>query len=387
MSSRKPIKYISLFSGIEAASVAWEPLGWQPILFCEIDAFPSAVLAERYPNIPNLGDITQVDWSPYVGAADVVVGGSPCQSFSYAGKREGLKGASGLMFEYIRAVRELRPKWFVWENVQGALSSEDGNAFHQLLSEMDALGYGLAWRVLDAQFFGVPQRRERIFLVGNLGSQRAAEVLFEPDSMSWDYPSSREKRQALASGIVGGVGASDPTHGGGDCLNVGETQSRRVYRSKGVAPTLSARTGSGQNQQAVLTNQIEAESVGRPCGREVITVRIAQTASNGNPISMNNIANTLDCTNSTAVCTPMVCRADLQVNAMEGVELAPTLTSHAKKDPPVVYPKTPYTFLVRCGKPKGGGKGLLIQENLSATLSTHNMQVLAEYRQQSSDKR
>lgn len=424
MSSRKPIKYISLFSGIEAASVAWEPLGWQPVLFCEIDAFPSAVLAERYPNVPNLGDITQVDWSPYVGAADVVVGGSPCQSFSYAGKREGLKGASGLMFEYIRAVRELRPKWFVWENVQGALSSEDGDAFRQLLSEMDALGYGLAWRVLDAQFFGVPQRRERVFLVGSLGTQRAAEVLFEPDSMSWDHPSSREKRQALASGIVGGVGEADSTHGGGDCLNVDESQSRRVYRSEGVAPTLSARTGRGQNQQAVLTESIRGEETigfaqnqrgevrrmavsgalaAQPgmkqqtfvdqtqckghCRQDVITVRVAQTASNGNPISRDNIANTLDCTNSTAVCTPMVCRADLQVNAMEGIELAPTLTSHAKKDPPVVYPKTPYTFLVRCGKSKGGGKGLLIQENMSATLTTHNMQVLAEYRQQSSDKR
>lgn len=160
-----PVKYISLFSGIEAATVAWQPLGWEPLAFSEIDPFPSTVLQHHYPDIPNLGDITKIDWSPYVGAADIVVGGSPCQSFSVAGKREGLAGASGLMFEYIRAVRELRPRWFVWENVPGAFTSERGEAYRQLLSEMDALGYGLAWRVLDAQFFGVAQRRERVSLL------------------------------------------------------------------------------------------------------------------------------------------------------------------------------------------------------------------------------
>lgn len=173
------MKYVSIFSGIEAATVAWHPLGWEPLAFSEIDPFPSTVLQHHYPDIPNLGDITKIDWSPYVGAADIVVGGSPCQSFSVAGKREGLAGASGLMFEYIRAVRELRPRWFVWENVPGAFTSERGEAYRQLLSEMDALGYGLAWRVLDAQFFGVAQRRERVFLVGSLGTMRCAEVLFE----------------------------------------------------------------------------------------------------------------------------------------------------------------------------------------------------------------
>lgn len=122
-----------------------------------------------------------------------------CQSFSIAGKREGLKGASGLMFEYIRCVQELMPRWFLWENVKGALSCEGGAAFGQLLREMDALGYGLAWRVLDAQFFGVAQRRERLFLVGHLGDARACEVLFEPESVCWDTPSSREKRKAVAA--------------------------------------------------------------------------------------------------------------------------------------------------------------------------------------------
>lgn len=153
------MKYVSLFSGIEAATVAWEPLGWEPVCFAEFDEFPSAVLAERYPEVPNVGDVTKMNWKKYRNKVDMVVGGSPCQSFSIAGKREGLQGESGLMFEYIRAVREIRPRWFLWENVPGALSSENGEAFRQLLSEMDKLGYGLAWRVLDAQFFGVAQRR------------------------------------------------------------------------------------------------------------------------------------------------------------------------------------------------------------------------------------
>ncbi len=193
-------RYVSIFSGVEAASLAWEPLGWEPVAFSEIEPFPCAVLAERWPNVPNLGDITKINWKEEIdGAIDLVVGGSPCQSFSVAGKREGLKGASGLMFEYIRCVQELRPRWFLWENVPGALTSEDGGAFGQLLSEMDELGYGLAWRVLDAQFFGVAQRRRRLFLVGHLGAESPAEVLFEPDCLSGNPQSSREKRKELAS--------------------------------------------------------------------------------------------------------------------------------------------------------------------------------------------
>lgn len=193
-------RYVSIFSGVEAASLAWEPLGWEPVAFSEIEPFPCAVLAERWPDVPNLGDITKIDWKEEIdGAIDLVVGGSPCQSFSVAGKREGLKGASGLMFEYIRCVQELRPRWFLWENVPGALTSEDGGAFGQLLSEMDELGYSLAWRVLDAQFFGVAQRRRRLFLVGHLGAESPAEVLFEPNCLSGNPQSSREKRKELAA--------------------------------------------------------------------------------------------------------------------------------------------------------------------------------------------
>lgn len=196
------MRYISLFSGIEAASVAWEPLGWEPVAFAEIEPFCRELLKQRFPHVPNLGDVTKIDWQEVkdkYGTVELVVGGSPCQSFSIAGKREGLQGESGLMFEYIRAVQELRPDWFLWENVPGALSSEGGAAFEQLLREMDALGYGLAWRVLDAQFFGVAQRRERVFLVGHIGDMRSAEVLFEPESLRGDIKSSKAKRAELAA--------------------------------------------------------------------------------------------------------------------------------------------------------------------------------------------
>lgn len=402
------MKYVSIFSGIEAATVAWHPLGWEPLAFSEIDPFPSTVLQHHYPDIPNLGDITKIDWSPYVGAADIVVGGSPCQSFSVAGKREGLAGASGLMFEYIRAVRELRPRWFVWENVPGAFTSERGEAYRQLLSEMDALGYGLAWRVLDAQFFGVAQRRERVFLVGSLGTMRCAEVLFERESLSWDHQSSRQKRQALTEEAQERVGEADHDSG---CLNPGETQSRRVYPASGVYPTLSTRENSGQSQESVFLCQT------------------AQTGSNGKLVKQDDVMNTLDRTNSTAVAAldfkvkpvaflynqgakarslgiseisstlktdhnpavafasnqrdevrelevagalaaqpgikqqTYICRADGQANAMTSVDMAPTLTSHAKKDPPLIYPAEDSI-----------GEGALIQRDMSATLSTHNIQ-------------
>ena len=192
------MRYISVFSGIEAASCAWEPLGWEPVAFSEIEPFPCAVLQARYPNVPNLGDITKIDWSPYRGSVDVVVGGSPCQSFSIAGRRESLRGASSLCFEYYRAVRDIAPRWFLWENVPGVFSTRD-NAFGQFLGKMEELGYSMAWRTLDAQFFGVAQRRRRVFLVGHIGDGFApAAVLFESQSVSGNTQSSREKREELA---------------------------------------------------------------------------------------------------------------------------------------------------------------------------------------------
>jgi len=156
------MRYLSLFSGVEAASVAWMRYGWKPLAFAEIDAFPSAVLANRFPDVPNLGDVCKVDWEEFYGrygAVELLVGGSPCTSFSIAGNREGLEGESRLMFEYIRAIRDLvrasegkYPRYIVWENVPGCLSSNKGRDFGCLLDALEDCGFGLAWRTMDAQF-------------------------------------------------------------------------------------------------------------------------------------------------------------------------------------------------------------------------------------------
>lgn len=214
------MRYVSLFSGIEAASVAWEPLGWEPVAFAEIEPFPCKVLEKRFPDVPNLGDVSKIDWSPYVGAVDLVVGGSPCQAFSVAGRRRGLMDDRGrLMLEYVRAVRDLRPRWLLWENVPGVLSQDGGRAFGTLLGALEDCGYSLAWRVLDAQFFGVAQRRRRVFLVGHLGADvgAAASVLFERDSVSGNTVSGKQKREELAAVPEGRLG------GGGGCLTPWES--------------------------------------------------------------------------------------------------------------------------------------------------------------------
>lgn len=249
-----PVKYISLFSGIEAATVAWQPLGWEPIAYAEVEPFPKAVLKQHYPNVPDLGDMTKVDWKQYHHAADVVVGGSPCQAFSIAGLRKALDDPRGqLMLEYLRACAEIDPEWIVWENVPGVLSAEHGRAFQSLLEAVAELwpDGGAAWRVLDAQFFGVAQRRERVFLVVNTRDwRRAAPVLFERESLCWDSASSREKRETLTGGTANVIGNAD-SHVG-ECLTPGESQARRVYAADGVMPTLNAREHGGQNQQAVM---------------------------------------------------------------------------------------------------------------------------------------
>ena len=194
------MNYISLVSGIEAASGAWGPLGWNPVAFAEIEPFCCDLLAKRFPEVPNLGDVSGVDWTEYEGSVDVVIGGSPCQAFSLAGRRLGLMDERGqLMLEFVRCVREAKPRWVIWENVPGVLSQDRGRAFGTLLGELEDCGYALAWRVLDAQFFGVPQRRRRVFLIGHPVPGCAAGVLFEPDCMRGDNPPSREKRAQLAA--------------------------------------------------------------------------------------------------------------------------------------------------------------------------------------------
>jgi DNA-cytosine methyltransferase len=201
------MKYISVCSGIEAASVAWHNMGWEPVAFSEIEPFPSEVLKIRFPNTPNWGDMTKFNNWPNA-TINLLVGGTPCQSFSVAGLRQGLKDPRGnLMLTFLGIAERYKPKWIVWENVPGVLSSNGGKDFGSFLGALGELGYGWAYRVLDAQWFGVAQRRKRVFVVGCLGDQRAAaEVLFESESVSRNPAPSREKRQAVTRTTEESVG-------------------------------------------------------------------------------------------------------------------------------------------------------------------------------------
>ena len=232
------MKYGSVCSGIEAATVAWDPLGWQPAFFSEIEKFPRAVLKHHYPDVPLYGDFTQLTEAQYAGI-DLLVGGTPCQSFSIAGKRGGLADPRGrLSIEYIKLAYRSRAQWVVWENVRDALNADKGEAFRCFLSglvgwHVDLPGggwknagivpglpgkFGVAWRVLDAQYFGVPQRRRRVFVVGYLGDWRpAAAVLFERESLQGHPAPRRKTRQGTANSITASAGSRsasglDQTH-------------------------------------------------------------------------------------------------------------------------------------------------------------------------------
>jgi len=200
------LRYGSVCSGVEAATVAWHPLGWEPQWFSEIEKFPSAVLAHHYPNTPNLGDMTAFKEWPN-DPIDLLVGGTPCQSFSVAGLRKGLDDPRGnLMLTYLAIAAQYQPKWLVWENVTGVLSSQRGRDFGTFLGALGQLGYGFAYRVLDAQYFGVAQRRRRVFVVGHLGDwKRAAAVLFERESLSGHPAPSREAGQKAAPTVTQGA--------------------------------------------------------------------------------------------------------------------------------------------------------------------------------------
>ena len=249
------VKYLSLFSGVEAASVAWEPLGWEPMAFAEIEPFPSAVLAARFPSVPNLGDVTAVDWEAWKaqhGSPDVIVAGSPCQAFSVAGKRLSLEDARGnLSLFTAELVRYLNPRVFIWENVPGALSTKD-NAFGCLLGDLvgaDApieppgkrwTGAGMvagpervaAWRILDAQYFGVAQRRRRIFLVAcPCDGPDPAEILFELESVCRDTPPSREPREGATTEPESGFRSSS--------LEVLASGAANAEQTVGFSPTLT----------------------------------------------------------------------------------------------------------------------------------------------------
>ena len=241
------MRYGSLCSGIEAASVAWEPLGWQPAWFAEIEPFPCAVLNHHWPHIPNHGDMTQLVGKILNGsveAPDVLVGGTPCQAFSVAGLRGSLDDERGNLtlvlirildaIDFIRARNGQPPCILVWENVPGVLGTKD-NAFGCFLGGLAGedmplepagqkwtnagcvLGHKrrIAWRILDAQYFGVPQRRRRVFLVASAGSEDPAEILFERQSQAGNTIEGATQGQNPTAFIEGSFGTYRQSEIGG----------------------------------------------------------------------------------------------------------------------------------------------------------------------------
>lgn len=239
------MKYGSVCSGVEAATVAWHGLGWEPQWFSEIEKFPSAVLQHHYPDVPNYGDMTQFKEWPDDRSIDLLVGGTPCQSFSVAGLRKGLDDPRGnLMLTFLAIAERYRPRWLVWENVPGVLSSNRGKDFGTLLGAMGEIGYGFAYRICDAQYWGVPQRRRRVFVVGHIGDwRRAAAVLFERESLSGHSAPSRQARQETAGTVTTRAGS-----GGGGGLGTDEACSGYLQPTwpADIASTLNAAFGDKQ---------------------------------------------------------------------------------------------------------------------------------------------
>ena len=233
------MRYATLCSGIEACSVAWKPLGFKPVFFSEIAEFPNAVLKHHYPRVPNLGDMTKYhEWKDY-GTVDLVCAGTPCQAFSLAGLREGLQDPRGnLTLTFLGVLERYRPRWVVWENVTGVLS-DPTNAFGNFLGGLAELGYGFAYRVLDARHFGVPQRRRRVFVVGYLGDWRpSATVLFEPNCLSGIPPQGGRNRKANSCGVQGGSLAPSRYYSS-------HPSDSRITGAHEIADTVSARYGTG----------------------------------------------------------------------------------------------------------------------------------------------
>ena len=267
------MNYLSVCSGIEAATVAWHHMGWKPVGFSEIEKFPSQVLAHHYPTVTNFGDMTKYKEWNLNDPIGLLVGGTPCQSFSVAGLRKGLDDPRGnLALTYVGILDKFRPKWCIWENVPGVLSSGGGRDFGSFLGALDELGYGWAYRVLDAQNFGVAQRRRRVFVVGHLGDWKpAAEVLFESESLSGDIKKGRSEKQNTTKGFIPSVAntlqttCNDYSRADGFNMIAFENSRRDTLRFfDNVSNTLQAAAGSGGGNVPCVA--IQGNLIGRDKG-------------------------------------------------------------------------------------------------------------------------
>ena len=273
------MRYASVCDGIGAAHVAWQPLGWECAWTSEIEPFPSAVVDERW-KLKNVGDMTKLteEQLQHEGPISLLVGGTPCQSFSVAGLRKGLEDPRGnLALRFTQLVGVLRPTWVVWENVPGVLSSAGGRDFGTFLGALAELGYGFAYRVLDAQWFGVAQRRRRVFVVAHARDwRRAAAVLFERESVFGNPPTRGKPWQGVAPASLCRADAGRADHGADRACDLIAFHPTQDPISSYDGSTHSMGCGSGGG-----------------CCTQAVAVRTAQTSANGVGVAVE-LSHTLD---------------------------------------------------------------------------------------------
>lgn len=332
------MRYLSLFSGIEAASVAFEPLGWTPVAFAEIESLPSKVLAHHWPHVPNLGDVTKITEAQVkaLGEVDVVVFGFPCQDLSVAGKRKGLKNAdgsktrSGLFYTAMQIVRWSKARWAVAENVNGLFSSNGGRDFAAVVGELCGSEIGLPrdgwrnsgmalgseglveWSTLDAQYFGLAQRRKRVFLVRDIGDwQSRPPLLLDAESLRRHTPPRRGEGQ-------GASGAFETSSNGG--------------RFTEVAPTLDASCKDGPVRAQIGCGVMESYAIQAGATRE-------NPASGPDGVGVKEgIAYTLEARAEVQA----VCMATGQAGAEIGIGIGTTLTCN--HEAPIVTQEIAHTL-------------------------------------------
>lgn len=385
------IRYLSLFSGIEAFSCAVKDMPeFEPVAFAEIEPFPCAVLQHHFPDVPNLGDVTQIDGRELRGHVDLIVGGSPCQGFSVAGQRKGLNDErSCLALAYVRLVEEVRPKWILWENVPGVFSTNGGQDFRSFCAALDNLRYSLSWSVLDSQYWGVAQRRRRVFLVGVAGTdwERCAKVLLEPESMCGNPPPRRKKGEGNSNRTEGGAGergkqgnvAQNPTFAtlcasGAGCDRPSAQGSQLDYcvvdeQPNELAPSLTS-SGAAFSRTGQHGTEVDALVLDTPA----YAVRTAQTGANGIGID-EETAHTLDSSGTEAVAFAQNQRDEVrQMDVVGALAAEPGMRQTTYVAQEGVYPIDMKSF----HKDKGGrGLGLGAKDDPAFCLRTDHPPAVA----------
>jgi DNA (cytosine-5)-methyltransferase 1 len=246
------VRYLSLFTGVGGFDLGFDRAGMQCVLQVEQDRYCVEVLSRHWPDVPKMTDVREVKRESFYGSINLVCGGFPCQDVSVAGKRKGLAGErSGLWTEFHRIIREFTPRWVVIENVPGLFSSNGGRDFGAILRGLEECGYHVAWRVLDSRYFGVAQRRRRVFIVASIGDGGCAEILFESEGLHRNPPKSREERQGPTGESEGGTGG----------FSAGKSsESRGIgWKEDGTSPIRSGAIGT--NQVPTITQQNQRDEV------------------------------------------------------------------------------------------------------------------------------